>query len=245
MHVDLHPNRDDTLLRLGAIGAIAGSILQVAAGTMSTSFTSGDGATVLSGLSEQPVWLAPLIYLAFITGALGWVASLVALSATLTDGASWALGRLAVATVIVGVTLHAVDGVLHGPAMANLARAWAASGTDATAQAALAQNADLMLRILEGSWGAVVTFFHGVPFVLAGWAMLVSQRYPAWLGWVGLIGGAGSVIIGTLIFLMIDTGLNLPGLAVPFAVILSVYMLIVGVLLLNQAGNASTRTADR
>ncbi len=243
MHVDLHSTRDDTLLRLGAIGAIAGSILQVGAGTMSGTLTSGDAAAVLSGMAERPVWLAPLIYLGFIVGALGWVAALVALSATLTEGASWALGRLAVATVIVGVTLHAVDGVLHGPTMASLAAAW--SGADPTAQAAHVQAADLVLRILDGSWGAVVTFFHGVPFLLAGWAVLLSRRFPAWLGWLGLVGGGGSVIIGALIFLMIDTGLTLPGLAVPFAVILSLFMLILGVLLLNQAGNNRTEAATR
>src|SRR5690606_2670238 len=146
MHVDLHPTRDDTLLRIGAIGAIAGSILQVGAGTASGTLTGGDAATVLSGLAAQPVWLAPLIYLGFIVGAMGWVAGLVALSATLTDGPSWALGRLAVATVIVGVALHAVDGVLHGPALASLGAAWA--GADPTAQAALAREADLVLRIL-------------------------------------------------------------------------------------------------
>jgi hypothetical protein len=243
MHVDLHPNRDDTLLRIGAIGAIAGSILQVGAGTASGTLTGGDAAAVLSGLAERPVWLAPLIYLGFIVGALGWVAGLIALSATLIEGASWALGRLAVATVIVGVTLHAVDGLLHGPTLASLAAAWA--GADPTVQSAQVQAADLVLRILEGSWGAVVTFFHGVPFVLAGWAVLLSERYPAWLGWLGLVGGGGSVIIGALIFLMIETGPALPGLAVPFAVILSLFMLILGALFLNQAGNRSTEMATR
>lgn len=243
MHVDLHPTRDDTLLRVGAIGAIAGSILQVGAGTASGALTGGDAAAVLGGLAERPVWLAPLIYLRFIVGALGWVAGLVALAATLTEGASWALGRLAVAAVIIGVTLHAVDGVLHGPALANLAAAWA--GADPTAQAARVQEANLVLRILDGTWAAVVTFFHGVPFVLAGWAVLLSQRYPAWLGWLGLMGGGGSFIIGVLLFLMIDTGLALPFLAVPFAVILSLFMLILGALLLSQAGNKPTQAATR
>lgn len=243
MHVELHPTRDDALLRIGAISAIAGSILQVGAGTASGTLASGDTVTILSGLAERPIWLAPLIYLGFIVGALGWVAGLVALAATLTSSASWALGRLAVATVIVGVTLHAVDGVFHGPAMADLAAAWA--GSDATDQAARVQQADLVLLILEGSWGAVVTFFHGIPFVLAGWAVLVSQRYPAWLGWIGLAGGGGSVIIGGLLFLRIETGLALPFLAVPFAVIISLFMLILGALLLNLAGTGSPSAAAR
>jgi hypothetical protein len=77
----------------------------------------------------------------------------------------------------------------------------------------------------------VITLFHGAPFVLAGLAVAVSRRYPAWLGWIGFIGGAGSLVIGIGMFL----GLAPAGLAVPFAVVLSLFMVVLGWLMWTRA----------
>jgi hypothetical protein len=86
------------------------------------------------------------------------------------------------------------------------------------------------MRILEGTWAGVISLFHGVPFVLAGLAVALSGRYPAWLGWVGFIGGAGSLVIGLAMLLGVRTGL-----AVPFAVVISLFMVVLGWLLWNQS----------
>ena len=126
------------------------------------------------------------------------------------------------AAAIIGATLHAVDGSLNAGGLGSLVRAWevAAEGE----RPALVQNADLLLRVLDATWAGVITLFHGVPFVLAGLAVALSRRYPSWLGWVGFIGGARSVTVGVAMFL----GAAPAGMAVPFAVILSVFMLILG-----------------
>ncbi len=220
------------LLQIGSVAAIIGTIFQVAAGT-SQSVQLGAGADLalasLAGLSD---WVWPVTYFGFIFGAVLWVGALVALASTLTEGAAWALGRLAVAAAIMGATLHAVDGSLNAGGLASLARAWeAAPEAD---RAALEQNADLLLRVLDATWAGVITLFHGAPFVLAGLAVALSHRYPAWLGWIGFIGGAGSLIVGVAMFL----GLASAGLAVPFAVVLSVFMVILGWLMWTQADSA-------
>jgi hypothetical protein len=77
----------------------------------------------------------------------------------------------------------------------------------------------------------VITLFHGAPFVLVGLAVALSRLYPAWLGWIGFIGGAGSLVVGIAMFL----GLAPAGLAVPFAVVLSLFMVVLGWLMWNQA----------
>lgn len=85
----------------------------------------------------------------------------------------------------------------------------------------------------------MITLFHGVPFVLAGLAVVLSRRFPAWLGWVGVLGGAGSVLVGVAMFF----GLLGEGPAVPFAVVLSVFMVVLGWLMWVQpvgAGGASS-----
>ncbi len=219
------------LLRVGALAAIVGTILQVIAGSTSGTWPAGQAETALTFINGRPEWTWPVIFLAFIFGALCWVGALVALSTVLT-GVARGLCLLAVASIIVGVTLHAVDGALNGVSLGSLAREWA-TAPQAEREALLADG-NMLLRLLNATWAAVIVFFHGVPFILAGLAVTVSRRYPAWLGWVGFIGGAGSVIIGVWMFLGAETRL-----AVPFAVVISAFMLVLGGLMWTQAGEGS------
>jgi hypothetical protein len=216
------------LLQVGAVGAVIGTILQVVAGTSQSTLLGVTTDVALATLAEQPGWAWPVIYLGFIFGALLWVGALVALASTVTEGVAWALGRLAVVAGIVGATLHAVDGALNAVGLAGLARAWA--GASEAERAALTQNADLLLRLLDGTWAGVITLYHGLPFILAGLAVAVSRRYPAWLGWIGVIGGGGSLVIGVAMLLGVQTGL-----AVPFAVVLSFFMVVLGWLMWSQS----------
>ena len=216
------------LLKIGAVAAIIGTILQVAAGTSQSGLLGGAADVALEALARQPDWLWPVVYLGFIFGALMWIGALVALASTLTAGAAWALGRLAVAAGIVGATLHAFDGSLNAVGLAGLAGAWEVA--DQGDRAALIQSSDLLLRMLDATWAGVIILFHGVPFVLAGLAVALSRRYPAWLGWIGVIGGAGSVVIGVAMVF----GAAPAGLAVPFAVVLSLFMVVMGWLMWSQ-----------
>jgi hypothetical protein len=221
------------LLQVGAVAAVIGTALQVAAGTSQSTLLGVTTDVALATLAGQPGWVWPVIYLGFIFGALLWVGALVALASTLTEGAGWALSRLALAAVIVGATLHAIDGVLNAVGLAGLARAWA--GASEAERAMLTQNGDLLLRLLDGTWAGVITLYHGLPFVLAGLAMALSRRYPAWLGWIGVIGGGGSLVIGVAMLLGVQTGL-----AVPFAVVLSFFMVVLGWLLWSRANTGAT-----
>ncbi len=224
---------EQILLRVGAIAAVVGTVFQVAAGTSQSVQLAATTEVALSTLGEQPDWMWPVIYMAFIFGALLWMAALVALATTLTDGVAWALARLAVVTAIVGVTLHAVDGTLNAVVLEGLARTWAVA--PAGERAALVQDGDLVRRMLDGTWASVITLYHGLPFVLAGLAVALSRRYPAWLGWIGVIGGAGSLLIGIAMLLGVQTQL-----AVPFAVVLSFFMVVLGWLLWEQASRRGT-----
>lgn len=219
------------LMQAGAVAAVLGAILQVAAGTGSTALPSGDPASVLRDLAGSAGGWWQIDDFGFMFGALLWVVAMVALAATLEDGPAWALGRLAVALVIVGGTMHALYGALHGAVLPSLSREWATA--DAAAQTALAANAATTLRLLDAVWAGVITLFHGVPFILAGLAATASWRYPAWLGWIGAVGGAGSLVVGIGMFFGLAAGL-----AVPFAIVISVFMVILGWLLWQDAAEA-------
>jgi hypothetical protein len=219
---------EQTLLRVGAVAAVVGTVFQVAAGTSQSAQLGATTEVTLSALAGQPDWMWPVVYMGFVFGALLWMAALVAVARTLTEGVSWALIRLAVVAAIVGVTLHAVDGVLNAVALEALARAWAAASE--ADRAPLVQNGELLMVILDGTWAGVITLYHGLPFILTGLAVALSRRYPAWLGWIGVIGGGGSFVVGIAMLLGVQTGL-----AVPFAVVLSLFMVALGWLLWTPA----------
>ena len=226
---------EQILLRVGAVTAVIGTVFQVVAGTSQSVQLGANTEVALAALAEQPDWMWPVVYMGFIFGALFWMAALVALATTLTEGVAWALVRLAVAAVIVGVTLHVVDGTLNAVALEGLARAWSAPTAE---RAALTRDGDLLRRMLDGTWAGVITLYHGLPFLLAGLAVAMSRRYPAWLGWIGVIGGGGSFVVGIAMLLGVQTGL-----AVPFAVVLSLFMVALGWFLWAEARGDAVETA--
>jgi hypothetical protein len=228
MNAQEQRTREQVILRIGAVGAVLGTILQVAAGMGYGSRPhDADAAKMLRWLADQPDWYWPAVYLSFILGALMWVGAFVALAGSLTERASGALGRLGLAAMLVGVALHAVDGSLSGGGLRIVADHWAAaSGPEQAA-------------VLEGTWASVISFFHGLPFILIGLAVALSRRYPAWLGWVGVGGGGGSLVVGMVMFATEDVVPD--GLFIAGALVISLFMLILGVLMwvqLDEAGRA-------
>jgi hypothetical protein len=228
--------REQMFLRIGAVCAILGAVVSVAAGTGFGNITNELGTeAVLRYLASRPAWYWPIVQLGFILGALLWVGALAALASSLTRGAGWALGRLGTASVIVGATIHVVDSAVSGFGLAHLADAWAvATGSE---QASLLLAGGALLWILGGTWASVVSLFHGVPFVLFGLAVVLDRSYPAWLGWIGFVGGLGSLFCGVMMFL--GVGLVAEGLFIMFALVVSLWMVAMGVLMWRRA--ATTR----
>jgi hypothetical protein len=220
-----------TLLRIGAAGAVLGTIFQVAAGTGSGNRPdSSDVEAVLRWLADRPDWYWPAVYFGFIFGALFWVGAFVAIASSLHQGPSWALSRLAVAAAIAGVAMHIVDGSLNGVGLRLVADDWAAaSGVE---RAAVLRDGETLLAILEGTWASVIMVYHGLPFVLMGLAVALSRRYPVWLGWIGFAGCAGSLIAGMAMFM--TEGVS-PAFFIAGALTISLFMLIMGILLWGLA----------
>jgi hypothetical protein len=220
-----------TLLQIGAAGAVLGTIFQVAAGTGSGNRPdSSDVEAVLRWLADEPNWYWPAVYFGFIFGALFWVGAFVAIASSLHQGPSWALSRLAVAAAIAGVAMHIVDGSLNGVGLRLVADDWAAAG--GAEQAAVLRDGETLLAILEGTWASVIMVYHGLPFILMGLAVALSRRYPAWLGWVGFAGGAGSLAAGIAMFATEDVS---PVFFIAGALVISLFMLVMGILLWGLA----------
>jgi hypothetical protein len=199
MTQDAEQVRVRTFLRIGAFGAVAGAIVSVAAGMGFGNLTNEVGTEqVLRTIGARPGWYWPTVHVGFIVGAFLWIGAFAALAASFRHGASWALGNLALAAVLVGSAIHVVDSSISGFGLAAVARAWALAPPSEQAQ--LARAGDTLLYVLNGTWPNVHSFFHGLPFVAGGAAVALSRQYPAWIGWAGAAGGAASLAGGLLQF---------------------------------------------
>ncbi len=225
--------------RVGAICAIVGAVVSIAAGTGFGNRTATWGtADLLRYLASRPSWQWPLVHLGFITGAAFWVGAFVVIADTLPEGTSRSLGRLAVASVIFGAAIHAIDSSVDGVGLAALARSWA--GASAAEQPNLLRAGDVLIHVIHGTWASVIMLFHGLPFILLGIAVLVSRRYPAWVGWFGIVGGAGSLVLGAAMFLGTQVMLY-----VAFAIVVSLWMVTMGFLLWQGNGPAHPASHPR
>jgi hypothetical protein len=223
---------EQMFLRIGAVCAILGAVVSVAAGAGFGNITNELGTeAVLRYISSRPAWYWPTVQLGFILGALLWVGALAALASSLTRGVGWALGQWGAASVIVGATIHVVDSAVSGFSLAHLAAAWAV--TTGSEKEILLHNGATLLMILGGTWAGVLSFFHGVPFVIFGLAVVLDRSYPTWLGWFGFVGGLGSLFCGVTMFL--GVGLVPEGLFIVFALVVSLWMVAMGVLMWRRA----------
>lgn len=221
-------SREGTMLRMGAVCAIVGSVVSVAAGMGFGNLTNEVGTEqVLREIAARPAWYWPTVHLGFIVGAFLWVGAFVAIATSLEHGASWVLGWLGVAAVLVGAAVHVVDSSISGFGLAALAHDWTSAA--ATEQSNLVRVGDTLLYGLNGTWRSVHSYFHGAPFILTGVAVAMSRRYPAWLGWFGVVGGTGSFLGGLLQFLDVIPGTERR--VIVFAQAVSLWMVGMGVLM--------------
>ncbi|HZO31769.1 MAG TPA: hypothetical protein VFH48_37905 [Chloroflexota bacterium] len=227
--------RDQLSLRIGAVCAVLGAVVSVAAGVSFGTLTNEAGTeAVLRAIASRPPWYWPTVHLGFIIGALLWVWAFFAIPNSLTRGVSWVLGWLGVATIVVGATIQVAGSSMSGVGLTALANAW--EHAQASEQASLLRVGDTLLLVSSGTWPSVRSYLLGVPFILSGLAMAMSGRYPRWLGGVGVVGGVGALVGGILTFLGADLGRE--RLFVVFAQIVSLWMVAMGALMWRHAGAA-------
>lgn len=192
------------------------------------------GAATIAG---QPPAYWPAVHLAFIIGALLWISAFVALATSLDRGVSWALGWLSAAAIVVGGAVHIIDSSISGFGLVALANEWVSA--PASDRAELVRVGDTLLYVLNGTWRSVHSYFHGLPFLLAGLAVVTGHRYPTWLGWIGVGGGAASLVGGVLQFLGVVPGTE--RLVIVPAQLVSLWIVAMGVLMWRIAARPDAR----
>lgn len=231
------PSTDEqrhALMRIGAGCAVVGTLGYLALFLYHGDLPDETTESALAWVAQKPL---SLLHMGIILCFLLWLAALMALASSLVDATSWALGQLGVAAAMVGATLLAVHYRIDGPALEEVADAWAAaSGAD---RARLLDRGELVLLMTGGGFPLYVALFLGLPFLLFGLATAFSSNYPTWLGWLGAGAGAVAFVVGSTNFV----GLTfLPiQLFVLSVFLLDIWMIVIGVLMWRHAAGADRR----
>jgi Domain of unknown function (DUF4386) len=90
--------------------------------------------------------------------------------------------------------------------------------------------AALAVRQIEIGLVSYMALLFGVSVSLSAMAVARSKEFPRWLGWVGVMGGAGSVVGGLL---SAYTGFSTTemNVAMPFNLVVVIWVILVGVIL--------------
>jgi hypothetical protein len=166
-------------------------ILLVSTSLHPMSADPNDPAAAFAEYAADRIWIAT--HLGQFVGVALLGVALVGVAATLEPGrpAAWAqVGLLGTAvSIATAAALQAVDGV----ALYAIVARWAGATGDAKARAF---EAGVAVRQIEIGFASLTSLTFGLTLVAFGIAITASARYPVWLGWLGLAGGAGTLAAG-------------------------------------------------
>jgi hypothetical protein len=230
------------VLRIGSAAGITGALLGMVGNLAhpTTPAASQDAEGLARTIADSGSWVPD--HLVILLGLIGMLGGLVAIARSISGGLPGALAQLgsiaAVAGATVGLLLLSIDGV----AAKHLAQAWTTAPFGEQAAALHALLAEEAVNFALGTLFYIL--FAGVTLVLLGLAVAWSRDYPRWLGWIAVVAGAGSVMVGLVQAQVGETNTvtRIPGIIFPTTITL--WLAWMGVLLLRKA-RAPERTLPR
>jgi hypothetical protein len=198
------------LARLGAVAALGGAALLLVATLLHPLGSDpNDPHAAFAEYAADTRWVWS--HLGQFAGLALLGMALVALAATLEPGRAAAWARIgatgAAATIALAAALQAVDGV----ALKVMVDRWAAATGDARA---LAYEAAFAVRQVEIGLASLLSVVSGLTLIAFGVALILSHRYPRWLGGLGLLGGLGMTAAGVA---QASTGFSGPAMTLSMA----------------------------
>lgn len=228
---------DRLALRIGSVSAIVGGVLVLIGNIMHPRNPDAlNDVEVLLAEATEGVWVVShfliLVALVPLLGAFYGLARSIKSDV----GHEWA--RLGWGVALVSVALGLVLVLIDGFAMADLAEEWAAS-SGAQQQAALAA-ANAVVALGFAFFTGLMLFLFGAVPVLYGLAILKSNEYASWLGWVAILAGVLSAVVG-VIQLFSGPGTLTAFVLFPIAsIVITLWIIYLGVLMARQASAVTT-----
>jgi len=186
----------------------------------------------LRQVAESTIWVGD--HVGIIFAVLLVTGGLVAVYRSITSGPGAAWARLGFAAALVSAGLGFVTFAVEGIAIKRVAVAWASAPR---AEKAVAfRVADALVQIQWALSSVWILIFFGVTFILYGVAVVLSDVYPKWLGWVAVGGGLGSSLLGLHIGYHGASSLVFNILFPIFSILLTAWIFMMGVLLWRKSG---------
>jgi hypothetical protein len=223
------------LLKFGSIAAVAGAVVLVVATALHPMQADpNDAGAAFTEYAADRAWIAT--HLAQFFGVALIFIGLYALRRSLAAGAPGApsawladLGLcMALAALANAAVLQAIDGV----ALKAMVDHWASAPE---AQKSAAFEAAFAVRQIEIGVASLLQILFGTAGVLFGAALVASALYSAWLGWVAVISGLGTVGGGVLTAFagFSQAAMNV---SMPFNLVLIAWIAAAGILMWRHAG---------
>lgn len=219
-----------TLARLGSIAAVVGAILLFVSTLLHPLDSDpNDPYAAFAEYAADSIWVWS--HLGQFLGVALLGTALVALATTFKPGRASAWGRVgqagAAAIIAVAAALQAVDGV----ALKVMVDRWAAATGEARV---FVFEAAFAVRQIEIGLASLLSFLSGFTLIVFGISIVLSSRYPLWMGWIGLLSGLGLVATGAA---QASTGFS--DLAMTLSMLASsiflVWVILVGILMWRLA----------
>lgn len=219
-----------SLARLGSVSGVVGAVLLFVSTLLHPLDSDpNDLSAAFAEYAADSLWVWS--HLGQFVGVAMIGVALIALATTLEAGRAAAWGRvgLAGAVAIIGVAaaLQAVDGVALKVAVDR----WAATTGEARA---LAFEAAFAVRQIEVGLASLLSLLSGVTVAVFGVSILLSTRYPSWVGGIGLLDGLGLAAAGAA---QASTGFSEVAMVLSMLAssVLILWVILVGVLLWRLA----------
>lgn len=185
-------NTNQYLARIGAVAAVLGAVVFFVAGLFHP--MDADPNDLPSAFAEYATsthWIGVHLF-QFLGIALEAIA-LGALAATFEPGRAAAWGRIGLAGAVISVAVYAVLQAVDGVANHAMVHRLAAATGD---ERALVYEAAFAVRQIEVGLTGFFSLLFGATLILYSIAIVLSSRYPTWLGWVGIFSGLGTAALG-------------------------------------------------
>lgn len=176
-----------TWLRMGAASAFVGALLLLVTHALYPIPAEGAEAR-LQQIAESSVWI--LERMSFAAASLVVMGTWVAISRTITTGLAETWARLGLTAAVIGTAALVVAMGVSGFGYKEAAEAWMSAPEAEKAAAFYAARAVELGG--TGLFAMMFSVLYGVAPILYGLAIVTSDVYPKWLGWVAVaIGVAG------------------------------------------------------
>jgi Domain of unknown function (DUF4386) len=180
--------------KLGSAAAIVGAIFLVVGTILHPSGADpADSAAAFSEYAADRLWTTS--HLTQFFGVVFMFLGLVALADTLRDEPTGWLARLGVHTAVAALAATAILQAVDGVALKAIVDVWANATADQKQSSYLAA---LAVRQIEIGTASSTAILFGAAVLLLAIAVIMSAKYPDWLGWLGVAGGIGTIAGGML-----------------------------------------------